>query len=400
MTTVSQKPSGTKAQIFDGYDVTTVSVGTEFSSGVYTPTLVDGGLSLMGYRESLRDPATSATDAIVENSRRHGIGVLLDDGSSFEALYRARRVGAGSLVLGGGPILTDLRPRTEAERQISSVADLQRSVQSLQVEESSWLNLRTDSIDFLSQAVTIAHSANLKVSLRTSRISPIESAQNMTDMLIGAHHLNGRLPVGGALGILQQWAGIDDAAVDRLCRGIASSGMVVTSGLLAIRRAAFPREATGTPFLEELLPVLPHVRYIIEMRRAGGYLAGRRQMAKHTGFQEPTASQKQQALKGWDALTAATCAFVHSGGRLLPASHGPGLGVVPGHGIKEELTLLAHIYGDPVLALRQGTGLARYYLGVRPWSLERAVAESDLLHADVDISDPDIALRLTQKAGR
>ncbi|MBB6403359.1 hypothetical protein [Arthrobacter sp. AZCC_0090] len=122
-------------------------------------------------------------------------------------------------------------------------------------------------------------------------------------------------------------------------------------------------------------------------------------MAKHTWFQEPTAAQKQQALKGWEALTGATRSFVDSGGRLLPASHGPGLGVVPGHGIKEELTRLSHIYGDSVLALRQGTGLARHYLGVRPWSLERAVAESDILHADVEISDRDVALRLGRSVG-
>lgn len=397
MKTSEQGPATGTARIFDGYHVVPATPGGDATEGTYTPTLVDGGVSLMGYRESPMDAVTSATDAIVENSIRHGVGVMLDDGSSFEALYRARHTGVGSTIIGGGPILTDLHPRTEAERQVSNASDLRRSIGSLQAEESTWLNLRTNDIDFLSTATAAAREAGLKVSLRTSKISALDAAHHQAGMLIGAYHLNGMPPAGGARGILEQWAATDPAANDRSCRLIAASGMIVTSGLLTIRRSALPKEALGSPFLEELLPILPHVRYLIEMRRAGGYMAGRRQLAKHTGFQEPTASQKQLALRGWEMLTAATRTFVQHDGQLLPASHGPGLGIVPGHGIKEELTLLAHIYADPVLALRQGTGLARTYLGVPQWSQDKRTGDSDSLYTSMEITHPDVILDLGRK---
>jgi hypothetical protein len=335
---------------------------------VLTPALVDGATSFMGYRESAQDTPARATDAVVASLTRHGIGLVRDDGSTYEALYRAR-VRAPGLVVLGGPILTEQTPRHESERQASSADDVRRSVAAAAVEGSTWITVRTDSGDFLAGVVECAREHGIRVAVRTQGLGATEAGRAGAALVTGVAGLSPVPRGGSAADLLTGWAEASPTASRDHARAIAGEGIAISSGLIALRREAFVKEALAAPLLEELIPVFPHTQYLLEMRRSGGYLMGKRQLARHAGLVEPTARQRTTMLLGWDRMLSALADFAGAGGTVLPASHAPRLAVVPGLALKEELTLLGVVLGTES-ALRLAVGAARRFLGAgtdAPW---------------------------------
>lgn len=353
---------------------------TKDASRVRTPVLIDSGASFMGYRESLQDSATRAVDAIAAITRRFGVGAVIDAGSSFEAIYRARVVCPDLRIVMGGPTLTDEEPRSESERQIPDAAALARSVAAFACEATQLVSVRT--ADAALVRSVRAHT-ELPILLRTSRISPTDFADLPKIALVGAHHVIGLLPQGAD--ILSAIGGLSDGDVIQRARATAESGVALLTGMLALRRSILPREAIESSHIEELIPIYPHARHLVEMRRFGGYLAGRQQLATKAGLKEPSPTQRRLIERGWQLLLTAIAAFADAGGILLPASLSPGIGIVPGFALKEEATLLSHLLSTQRV-LTAVTTTAGNFFDVHP---------NGELTADVEsVDDADLILRL------
>ncbi|WP_314145877.1 hypothetical protein [uncultured Leifsonia sp.] len=319
---------------------------------------MDSACGLSGYRESLTDSAARPTDAIGSALRRFGIGDVVDAGSPVEASYRLRAREPRLAVVLGGPILTDSAPRSEAERFIANRTAAKRTVAALRSEGAAILNVRTSNTEFLREIA--AEAGELRIALRGAVCATGLTGSNV--VLMGAHWLSGTAPARGD--ILASLGELDEGSVIEQARNMARRGLAVTSGLLSLRRTALPREAMDSRHLDELIPILPHTRHLIQMKQLGGYLSGRRQLAEYTGIREPSPVQRRVIERGWRVLLDAVREFVQSGGLLLPASHGPGFGIVPGFALREEVTLLAHTLESATDAISLATGKARAFFGL------------------------------------
>lgn len=353
---------------------------------VRTPLLLDAGSSLMGYRESLQDSATRATDAIAEATLRFGVGAVVDSGSTFESIYRARAAHPELRIVAAGPTLTDEDPRSESERQITDRMALGRSLSAYSREETGVISVRTGDAAFVRSVRAQTH---LPILVRTTRVVAAELSAVGNAALVGAHHVLGTTSHEGDT--LSGIANLRDEEVIRRAEAVAQSGVAILTGMLALRRSILPREALETSHLEELVPVFPHARHLVEMRRFGGYLAGRQQLASKSGLREPSPAQRRIVERGWQVLRTAVSAFVEAGGTLLPASLSPGVGVVPGFALKEEATLLAHLLSTEWVLTAITTTAARFF----------GVSLGGELTARVDsIHDPDLILRLRRPEPR
>lgn len=142
-------------------------------------------------------------------------------------------------------------------------------------------------------------------------------------------------------------------------RAMLSRGVMISTELITLYRAVFVKESLDTPFLEFNEPILPHVRWLIQMRRTGGFAAGKSALFEYSGLREPSRSQVPLLKNGWDRLVeSAVTLFLEFEG-LRPGSGAPQLAVIPGRGLREELALL-HVSGVPVqdVLMRASSGMA------------------------------------------
>ena len=340
------------------------------------PTLVDSGVGLIGYRESLRTSVTASTDAIARLLLQHGVDTVVDAGSSHESRYRMAVIAPELQVIAGGPVLTDGDPGSESDRSIRDEETLCRSLDAFEVEGISIVSVRTDDADFVRSCAAHAHERGQRISLRSSHLPLEEILSAGVDVLAGAHKMLStfrRASLGStASSPLEMLEVTGEREARDAARRVAEAGIAVTTGLLSLRRSCLPKEALGAPYLEDLLPIFPHARHLLEMKRAGGYIAGRRRLATNTGIKEPSPTGRRTILNNWQYLLSAVDVFRDVGGTVLPASFAPGLGVVPGYSLKEEVTLLAHVFGSIDVALQQATGGARDFFRVEPDTPQRA----------------------------
>ena len=359
------------------------------------PTLVDSGVGLIGYRESLRASVTTSTDAIARLLLRHGVDTVVDLGSSHESRYRMAAVAPELDVIVGGPVLTNGELSSECDRTIRDEETLRRSLDAFKLEGVSIISVRTDDADFVRSCAAGAHERGQRISLFSSRLPVDQILDTGVDILAGAHQMLSAFRRTSterkASSPLEMLEITSESKARAAARRVAEAGIAVTTGLISLRRSCLPKEALDAPYLEDLLPIFPHSRHLLEMKRAGGYIMGRRQLATNAGIKEPSPTGRRAILDTWQYLLTAINAFREAGGRVLPASFAPGFGVVPGYSLKEEVTLLAHLFGSIDVALQQATGGAREFFRTE----FRTPPNARRLEARKSDYGLDLALKLT-----
>lgn len=299
--------------------------------------LIDASCAVTGYRESVQDDLMAGPRAVDELLRRHGVVAIREPGSGFDAVYRFRAAGGdGVSVVGGGPRLVDGDPRLDGDRPVRTDAEVRATLDALAAEGADWVSLR-GSGEFLDRTAATARRRGMRVAARGP--TALEAAERgHIDLVEGVVSLapTAATPVEA----LQELSLADPAALSRRLANVAAAGAALTTELVALRRAAFVKESIAAPYLDDVVPILPHARYLIQMRQAGGYLAGRRALARHSGLVQPSSSEAAAAREGWARLTEVVAAGIDRGVDVLPASRAPQLSVVPGYGLLEEVALL------------------------------------------------------------
>jgi hypothetical protein len=289
---------------------------------------------------SRADSFIRATDTVIELLVRSDIAAARIELSSWEELAVARGLirrrldegRAAPSLFGGGPVLVDREPRNEREYWAANADDVRAAIDTTRAHSVGWLAVAFENTDAAVHAIELAHEAGLRVAY--SGVPGAVEALTLGDHIVD---LPGLLRKAGdsPLQLLQRWASAD---CQNILAPLEGQGVTVGSGLLALRRAVFVREALDAPFLEELVPILPHTEHVREMKRPGGYLAAKRKLRENTGLTEPSRMQAAPAEEGWKKLLA-TAATVS---RIVPASRAPQFTSVPGYAWYEECAVLSH----------------------------------------------------------
>jgi hypothetical protein len=301
---------------------------------------VDASVGIGGYRMSRADSFIRATDTVLELLVRSSITAARIELSSWEELAVARTLirrrldegHAAPSLFGGGPMLVDREPRNEREYWAADADGVRVAIDTALAHGVGWLVVAFENTDAAVQAIGLAHEAGLRVAYSgvPSAVEALTRGDHFVD-LPGLLRKAGDTP----LQLMQRWASVDSP--DILAR-LDEQRVTVGSGLLALRRAVFIREALDAPFLEELVPILPHTEHVREMKRPGGYLAAKRKLRENTGLTEPSRMEAAHAEEGWQKLLAAAA----TAPTIVPASRAPQFTSVPGYAWHEECALLSH----------------------------------------------------------
>lgn len=308
-----------------------------------TTDAVDASAGIGGYRLAQTDPLDRAPSKILKLWAANGLTGVRIDSSSWEELamlreLARRRAGDGHTVpriAGGGPVLVDTVPTSEREYWIGDGQSIRAALDTALAQGVGWVGVRLQSLDRAQSMIGAAHAAGLRISYR----GPWEGVGNLRvgDHLPAVAEVL-RDPGESPLRILHRWAQDTGVGEERLAWAHAT-GLSVGSELLALRRSVFLREALEAPFLEELEAILPHAAHLRDMKRPGGYLAGKRMLRQHTGLTEPSRNDASLAEDGWARLLVAVGAVPDP---LVPATRAPQLTSLPGYAWHEECALLMH----------------------------------------------------------
>lgn len=332
-----------------------------------TPPLVDAGCGIAGYRENLLAPLLRAPRAIAALLQQSGLGAVRVSASSWAEHWNFRAVcatdGVGVQVVGGGPSLVDEEPTSERQRWVRTEHDLASAVGLAAAEGVGWLPVQTTDTSFARRVADTARENGLRIALRGG--SDASATLGPGDLYAGLPHLVRSTMRDSPVRVLTAWAGPDGDRAADTAASLLDRGVLITTELLNLRRTVFVRESLDTPFLEENEPILPHVRWLLQMRRGTGYLGGRSALAEHAGLREPTRAEARMAEAGWQRLLRVAADLAGRPG-LLPASTSPQLTQLPGFALKEELSLLLQhgVVMEVLLARSTSTDL----IGGTPWA--------------------------------
>lgn len=308
-----------------------------------TPGLVDAGCGIGGYRENHLSPLLQAPRAILRLMAESGLAGVRVSSSTWAESAHFRTLACLSppprlALTGGGPVLTDSEPASDRERWVTSQVELDRAVAVADIERVGWVAVQTDQRDFAAACVTSAHRRGLRVALK----APLAAASSLTagDLFVGVGGLLRRTAHDTATQLLLAWATDEVTSSLTLARDLGHCGVGFTSELLSLQRQVFVREALNAPFLEENVAILPHVRWLLQMRRGTGYIAGRSALRDYTGLSEPTRAEAKVAHAGWLRLLEAVANLDAAGVAIYAASTAPQMTQVPGFALKEELGVL------------------------------------------------------------
>lgn len=306
------------------------------------PEVFDASLRCRGYREDASGEPFGPTRAILALNGRYGVGAFKESGNSWEALrHLVDVVGERRAVL-SGPVLVEGEPVDEIERPITaSTAALAAEVAAL--EGATWLMLGpTIGPAVLSAVASAAGERDLRLAARPGRSPLAELARRGVAALHGAHRLLPNAGSADAVDLILRWAEATPSEVaEEVGPVLLNRGIAVVPELIATRRSILLEEAVRAEALEDLAPILPASRYLLEMRRAGGQVVGRRQMVAHGALARLRRTERLRAEHGLAKVLEFTAALASAGVQLWPGSGAPALGVVPGAGYWEELRLLS-----------------------------------------------------------
>lgn len=349
--------SATRQAFWDVASVGHAEEGKQF----FVPFLTDMSCGIAGYREGVMDSILRAPSAILMLLEDQGVGEVWVPAASWAEMWRwqaiSRDVPIAPEVFAGGPILVDVEPTSDRQRWIRDRSDLSSALGIIEREGCGWVILQSDDIDFAQMVSRDAKSMGLRVGLRGS----MEAATVLMDgdLYCGFPNINRSSLNQSLTDLMMSWS--QDSLNETLnaARAMLSRGVMISTELITLHRTVFVKESLDTPFLEFNEPILPHVRWLIQMRRAGGFAAGKSALFEYSGLREPSRSQVPLLKNGWDRLVeCAVTLFLEFEG-LRPGSGAPQLAVIPGRGLREELALL-HVSGVPLqdVLMRASNGMA------------------------------------------
>lgn len=338
--------------------------------------LIDASVTVNGYRESATDPPGTAQVAIAQLWSDFGVVAVRDTGSGWAPLLRQQQACAGQTqIVGGGLVLVEQDPIDDCD--VNVTADSIDAVIALALAGGQgWLNMRPHTEAWLDHCAGRAADAGLRLAIRGPLAA--EAAARVGASVLDSFSW---LALAGSAGparpaaLLAAWAEADMTAIrDRVLR-LRDADVAVTSELLALYRAVFVKQGLDAGHLDRLEPILPHTKHLADMRRAGGFVSGRRAMAKHSGAVQPKAAQLRVAETGWQRLLEAVAGAVSDGLVLLPGSRSPQMTLCPGYGLLEELSVIAHAGVSTERTLELATVQAAFTLAVElPSAGEAAVS--------------------------
>lgn len=325
--------------------------------------LIDSSCAVEGYMEDLRGDLTIDSRHIASQCKRFGVGAVRDTGSGISAKSRFQRYEDCVKLLGGIIAITDSTPYNRSEIIISTVSELSEIISLCNALNERWISVRSTNSDFFYAVRSIAKDAGISIFGRGPGALSAASMGSI-DIMDGVASL---LPIQTSpANALTSAAVADNSWWSNLASILIERGVSVCTGLIALRRSIFLKEAIHAPHLEDLTPIVPHSQYLQKMRQGTGYLAGKRALEIHSGMREPSNKERQILNEGWMRISTWIGDASHNGLTFLPASKAPQLAVLPGYGLLEELALLANIGISPIETIKLATTGAARILGVEP----------------------------------
>lgn len=365
------------------YNVTTLL--PDATSGIahvpfVAPAVRDLSGRCRGYREDLATKPWSSVERIFALNRRYGVVEVRDTGNTWEALRYIVDVLGVDWVEACGPVLIEGEPNHEIERPVVGTRGARRAVESASLEGASWLMLGSSvSATMARSVVRFSQERGLQVAARPGVLRVEQLAALGVDTVYGAAScfaaFNADEPDVASQALV--WSTLDpEMEAARVGEYFVKHDIPLVSEYVATRRRVLLDEAIQARGLEELVPILPAMRYLLEMRKAGGQRIGRQKMAQVGAMQKLGRKGRAQALEGLDRLGAAICQLQRGGVRIIPGSAAPSVGMVPGIGFWEEMEGLSLAGCDAIALLREATarsqGDTRIALGADPREDPRA----------------------------
>lgn len=348
-----------------------VVAATDATLPCLLPGLVDAGVRFRGYRETAVDPPFAAVDAIIQLLSKHAVAGVKERGNSREALAYALHVAEPCPVAVSGPVLVSGVPQHEVECPVPTPALASAAVASNARDGTPWVMLGQGLTPVgAAAACETAAEHGVAVAAVPGLSSPTLLADSGACCLHAASSLmsesvpwrSDRRPAE----VAADWSAASEGLLEEmLVPRLLERDVALAPELVAFRRSVFIREVIELSGLEDLVPIFPSTRWLLEMRRAGGFLLGRRQLTAATGLTDLGREERRQAAAGYERLLEFVRAAASAGVPIVASSHAPSFGVVPGRGLMEELAVLACDVGLGVRgALRAATGVASDVIGL------------------------------------
>jgi hypothetical protein len=291
-------------------------------------------------------------------------------GNSREALAHAVDVLGVAGLVPAGPVLVSGAPRHEVDRAVPTAAAARAAVASVAHDCASWVTFGGALDEAAATAAAIeAARLGLAVAATAGASRPSVLADLGTRCLHGVHPLlfehGGWRPDVTPAELALRWADEPSGRVESaVLPALVAAGSALAPELVAFRRMVLIREAIEAPGLDALLPVFPSTRWLLEMRRPGGFALGRRHLAGATGLVDLSRHERHRAELGLDRAAAFVRAAAGAGVAIVASSRSPGLGAVPGLGLAEELgALMVALDTDLATVLATATSTAAHVLG-------------------------------------
>lgn len=334
--------------------------------------LVDASVTVTGYRESSLDSPDLAQQSLAALWAEVGVVGVRDAGSSVTANIRQREYCRATHVHGTGLVLVEGTPLGDGDVVLTeSALDAALGIASAIEPSAPSLIFKPESTAWLEHWAARARSKHPGVKISARGAAAVHSAVTAQLHLVDSFPW---LAISAPsqwtpVEVLQEWARVDERTVDQRVAEFIANNIAVTTEFLALRRSVFIKEALTAAHLDRVEPILPHAKHVADMRRAGGYLSGRRSLAKFAGIEQPKSQQLVEAEDGWQRMMSAATRAVRAGLKLLPASRSPLLTSCPGYSLLEELALLVHAGIPAATVFELAGGVAADVLAI-PFSRE------------------------------
>lgn len=317
------------------------SLGIHDAQLYRVPSFGDASCNIAGYRQHLQDPVLLGARTILDLLSEFGVSVIRIAESSWPEYWHLSALEHDSLcklaVSGQGQTLVDRPPTSDRQRWVRDRKAINSALNISRYEQTGWIGLRTESEEFAKAVIETAHMQGLKVSFQGP--SKIGCILKSNDIFCGAVNLIRERLDESPLDLLIAWSGNrKDVARERALE-LSRNGVLITSELVSTHRRVFIKDALSTPFIEENIPIFPHLTNILQMRSAIGYATGKSSLKAYTGLSEPSKQNSNSAKEGWNSLIHSTAELCQEDGPILIGSAAPQLTSVPGFALREEVSL-------------------------------------------------------------
>lgn len=314
-----------------------------------SPQFFDWSLHMRGYRRYMSELPYAYLPHFSQLLEFYGTGGGLDIGNTWERIAVARdMINIKQTIAWSGPILVSDKPRHETELFVYTLEAVRNAIEQIARQRAKAVVLgRSFAPELVAIAISEAKKHDLLVAAIPGINSPVQLLKLGADLLIGARNLIFEVidwtPHTSPFELIKAWAGVStQEIIERLVDDPKLNFHGVITELVAFRKTLFLQEAVHSSSLELLVPILPDMDRLIEMRSSVGYMVGKRKIQEATGLKILNSAEREEAERGLANLSHVVLAIAGKG-RLLPGSSAASLSVCPGLGLLEELSYLQQI---------------------------------------------------------